>query len=127
MHHSSDTLEALPLFVRQPPPHARTGLEREREPNEQRIEIGPRSRERRRLDQLLHARILISQIPAGVLGPQCSTDHAYSASRRVNIGAQYLRADAEVGYMVSDIDGELNVSGARSRQSKRTIRVRCLY
>lgn len=52
------------------------------------------------------------------------------ASRRLNIAAQYLRTDAETGYMVSDIDGAL-AEGAGIRRSLETIdgtiRVRFLY
>jgi D-3-phosphoglycerate dehydrogenase len=59
-----------------------------------------------------------------------SAVNAVFASRRLNIAAQYLRTDAETGYMVSDIDGAL-VEGAGIRRSLEaidgTIRVRFLY
>jgi D-3-phosphoglycerate dehydrogenase len=52
------------------------------------------------------------------------------SSRGLNIAAQYLRTDAEVGYVVTDIDGEL-AEGMGIRRDLQaidgTIRVRFLY
>jgi D-3-phosphoglycerate dehydrogenase len=62
----------------------------------------------------------------GVLG---AIAHVF-ASRRLNIAAQYLRTDADVGYVVSDIDGVLE-EGMGIRRALQaidgTIRVRFLY
>lgn len=52
------------------------------------------------------------------------------SSRGLNIGAQYLRTDADVGYMVSDIDGALEEGQGIRRDLEGidgTIRVRFLY
>jgi len=52
------------------------------------------------------------------------------SSRGLNIGAQYLRTDADVGYMVSDIDGALEEGQGIRRDLEAidgTIRVRFLY
>ncbi|MBK8175450.1 MAG: phosphoglycerate dehydrogenase [Rhodospirillales bacterium] len=52
------------------------------------------------------------------------------SSRGLNIGAQYLRTDSDVGYMVSDIDGELDEGQGIRRDLESidgTLRVRFLY
>ena len=52
------------------------------------------------------------------------------SSRRLNISGQYLRTDAEVGYVVSDVDGELEEGqGIRSdlEAIDGTIRTRFLF
>lgn len=52
------------------------------------------------------------------------------SSRNLNIAAQYLRTDADVGYMVSDVDGQL-AEGQGIRRALEaidgTIRSRFLY
>lgn len=52
------------------------------------------------------------------------------SSKGLNIAGQYLRTDAEVGYMVTDIDGRLDAGMGIRRQLQGidgTIRVRFLY
>lgn len=56
--------------------------------------------------------------------------NAVLSSRGLNIGAQYLRTDPEVGYMVSDVDGALEEGHGIRRELEEiegTIRVRFLY
>ncbi len=50
------------------------------------------------------------------------------ASRNVNISAQYLQTDSDMGYVVSDIDGEVETDIRSELESiEGTIRVRFLY